>query len=589
MHQSPSRPPRLRSPITSVAVAALLVVAMGVSACGQPATAPLRPTAVGVFPGDGTAGVLWGTPNDDADITSYSVTASPGHSQCSSHVKSQCTLTGLTNGQSYLISVRSVGDGGMSKPTTTKYLAGVPWAPGVPYPVAGNTTVTLGWTAPIYSPGAPVTSYQVTSSTRGVCPASSPLCANPTSPVAGKTCTTTSRTCTVTGLTNDTAYTFTVLATNKYGASATSPASTTIVPTIMSGGSPGIVYLGPVNATQELTTGTVLQRDAGISVALPNGRDLWIFGDTSSFSADSTRTQAFIGGSTAAKGRYTVGRTPTALKDVQPASATNLSSAAPSQFIPPPTDAYMPDGSGRLCTQANGASYAARWPTGATLLSNQANVFVTYTDVCVTSGTNFTVEGWGFMVTTLRGSKIKFGPYDVFPPSPKGTPLPDSRAYQSPVVADGKVTLFTSACTALYISCASGSVSVTSIADDPTALVDPANYVAQPAVTDGTQPWKSVNITVASYPSGLRLIEQTSIGGEFTVFSSKSPTGPWHPFLTGTLPGCSTTPKGFCYAFVGHPELGSNSSLIMSYFKPDSVKNVDVGHIELAYVPVPTP
>ncbi len=589
MHPSPSRPPRLRSPITLVAVAALIVVAVGVSACGQPAAVPLRPTAVGAFPGDGTAGIVWGTPKDDADITSYSVTASPGHSRCSSHGKPQCTVTGLTNGHSYLISVRSVGDGGTSKPTTTTINAGVPWPPGVPSGVAGDTTATLVWPAPFFSGGAAVTSYQVTSSTRGACPASSPLCTTPTSHTGAATCTTTSLTCTVTGLTNDTAYTFTVVATNKYGASATSATSATITPTTMSGGSPGIVYLGPVNANQESTTGTVLQRDAGISVALPNGRDLWIFGDTSSFSADSNQTHAFIGGSTAAKGRYVAGRTPTALKDVHPASTTGSSSTAPSQFIPTPTDTYMPDGSGRPCTPANGAVYAARWPTGAVLLSNQVNMFVTYTDVCVTSGTNFTVEGWGFMVTTLKGSKIKFGPYDVFPPSAKGTPLPDSRAYQSPVVADGKVTMFTSACTSLYVACASGSVSVTSIADDPKALVDPANYVSQPATTDGTQPWKPVNISVASYPGGLRLIEQTSIGGEFTVFSSKSPTGPWHPFLTGTLPGCSTTPKGFCYAFVGHPELGSNSSLIMSYFKPDSAKNIDVGHVDLAYVPVPAP
>ena len=56
--------------------------------------------------------------------------------------------------------------------------------------------------------------------------------------------------------------------------------------------------------------------------------------------------------------------------------------------------------------------------------------------------------------------------------------------------------------------------------------------VAVAATTDGTQPWKPVNISVASYPGGLRLIEQTSIGGEFTVFSSKSPTGPWPAGMT---------------------------------------------------------
>ena len=94
-------------------------------------------------------------------------------------------------------------------------------------------------------------------------------------------------------------------------------------------------------------------------------------------------------------------------------------------------------------------------------------------------------------------------------------------------------------------------------------------------------------MTVAAYPSGLRLIEQTSIGGTFVVYSSASPTGPWQPLTSGVLPGCSTTPRGFCYAFVGHPELGSNTSLILSFFKPDSPENANVGHVDLAAVPVP--
>jgi len=392
----------------------------------------------------------------------------------------------------------------------------------------------------------------------------------------------------VSGLTNGKSYAFIVVAHNQFGDSYPSDPSALVTPDTMAGGTPGIQYLGPVNASQESTAGTVLQRDAGISVALPGGRDLWIFGDTSSFSANATETHAFIGGSTAARGKYVAGRTPTALKDVHPAVTTSASAAAPpSQFIPTPTNTYMPDGSGRPCTKENGAVYSARWPTGAALLADQINLFVTCSDVCVTSATNFTVEGWGFMVTTVRGSKIKFGPYDVFPPSPKGTPISEDRVYQSPVVANGQVTMFTSNCTSLYVACASGSVSVTSVADNPLALANPASYVSTPAVTDGSQPWKPVNVSVASYPSGLRLIEQTSIGGEFTVFSSKSPTGPWQPILTGTLPGCSTTPKGFCYAFVGHPELGSNSSLIMSYFKPDSPNNANVGHVNLAYVPLP--
>jgi hypothetical protein len=342
-----------------------------------------------------------------------------------------------------------------------------------------------------------------------------------------------------------------------------------------------------VNANQETTTGTVLQRDAGISVALPNGRDLWIFGDTSSFSADSSASSAFIGGSTAAKGRYVPGNTPTALKDIQPAGTGASTSRAPAQFIPTPSDTYMPDGIGRACTPANGAVYTARWPTGAAVLDVPNELLVTYTDVCVTSATNFTVEGWGWMITSLKSTRIKTGPIDVFPPSPTGAALDPARAYQSPIVSDGHLTLFTSVCTKLFVSCAAGAVTATTLSDNPLAMAVPAAYVGTPAVTDGTVAWAPVNVSVAAYPSGLRLIEQTSIGGTFLIFQSTSPTGPWKPFVSGTLPGCSTTPRGFCYAFVGHPELGSDTSLIMSYFKPDSPENANVGHVDLASVPLP--
>jgi hypothetical protein len=98
-----------------------------------------------------------------------------------------------------------------------------------------------------------------------------------------------------------------------------------------------------------------------------------------------------------------------------------------------------------------------------------------------------------------------------------------------------------------------------------------------------------VDASVSAFPSDLRLIEQTSTGGTFAVFSSTSPVGPWHALSTGTLPGCSTTPKGFCSAFVGHPELATDSSLVVSYFKPDSPNNADVGHVVVALVPLPTP
>lgn len=566
MQPSPPRSPRRRAP-GALILLVLAVVATGLAACGQSAAPPPKPSAAFALPGNGTAAVTWAAPDRQAAVTSTIVTARPGGRSCSATRATTCTIAGLTNGSAYTIAVQSVGPGGRSAAYTFPYRSGVPWPPSAVTGAPGDSSATVTWKAPYFS-ASPVTSYTV---------ASYP---------AGGTCTSSTTTCTVTGLKNDASYAFVVTATNAFGTSAASTGSPSVTPSNTAGGSVGIVYLGPVNANQETTTGTTLQRDAGISVALPNGRDLWIFGDTSSFSAASGQSNAFIGGSTAAKGRYTPGETPNALKDIKPAgSGAGIGTAPPAQFIPTPTDTYMPDGSGQACTPANGAVYTARWPTGAALLDTQT-LFVSYTDVCVTSATSFTVEGWGFMTYAWRSSRIRSQPFDVFPPAASGAELPAERAYQSPIVANGKLTLFTSQCTSLYIACTAGTVSATTLSSNVLVLAIPANYVSQPAVTDGTTPWMPVNVSVAAYPTGLRLIEQTSIGGTFLVFSSSGPTGPWHPFYSGTLPGCSTTPKGFCYAFVGHPELGSNTSLLVSYFKPDSPENANIGHVDLALVPL---
>jgi hypothetical protein len=563
MQPSPSASPRYRR--TGALALCALVVAGTLAACGQSAAPPDRPTAVGAVPGNGSALVSWSAPAATSGPVSYLVTALPGGHSCRTSTET-CAVAGLANGTVYQLSVRTVGSGGTSAPAAAPAVR-----PGTPLPptkvegTPGDSTVTVTWNPPAADGGPPVTAYLVTSTPYG------------------RTCIAVTPSCIVTSLVNNTAYTFDVIALNAVGRSAPSAPGPQIVPTTLSGGSAGITYLGPLNASQESTSGTILQRDAGISVPLPNGKDLWIFGDTSSFVATASQATAFVGGSTAAKGSYVPGRALNVLKDIQPAG-TLAGTSAPSQFIPTPTDTYMPDESGRPCTAANGAVYSARWPTGAAMFENQQQLLVTYTDVCVTSPTAFTVEGWGFMTYTWRLGKIKTQPFDVFPPATNGAPLPADRSYQSPQIILGNVAFYTSMCTSLYVACTTGTVSVTTVPENILALASPSSYVATPAFTDGATQWTPVNVSVAGYGTGLRLIEQTSIGGTFVIFTSGSFAGPWHAVYSGTLPGCSTTPKGFCYAFVGHPELGVLSPMIMSYFKPDSPENANVGHVDLAAV-----
>ena len=101
------------------------------------------------------------------------------------------------------------------------YILAAPNAPGTPTAVAGNGAADVSWTAPVG--GEAPASYTVTSSPGGLtCTATAPA-----------------TTCNVAGLTNGTAYTFTVVATNTGGNSSPSSASNSVSPVITVSGAPG--------------------------------------------------------------------------------------------------------------------------------------------------------------------------------------------------------------------------------------------------------------------------------------------------------------------------------------------------------------
>jgi hypothetical protein len=426
--------------------------------------------------------------------------------------------------------------------------------------------VSVNWTAPP-SDGSAITAYAVTA-------------------LPGrKTCVTNGTTaCTVFGLTNDNAYVVSVVAINARGTSSQSFVAASVTPQSSAGGSADVSYLGPVLAEGESPT-AVLQRDAGLSVTLPNGRDLWIFGDTGEFAdASGWTSSGFVSGSTAAKAHDKKGEIPASLRNIG-ARGVVRSDGRPTQFLPSPTNVYLPDGSRKLCTASNGGIYSARWPTGAALLPDEKDILVSFVDVCVQSPTNYSVEGWGFMEYAWRIDRIRVEPVDVFPPTMSGSKISPVDTLGSPLISNGSVTFFSSACTRLSIICSTGNVYSATVADTMSALQDPQSYVPHPIQLNDPVGWQPMGIAVSSYPNeGLKLVEQTSIGGTFEVLSAPGTDGPWTPEVSGTLPGCSTPPHGFCYTFVGHPELSNPSQLVISYFKPDAGPDVAEGHLVLASV-----
>jgi hypothetical protein len=86
-----------------------------------------------VATGSGSAAVSWSAPVSDggSPITSYTVTASHGGQTCTTTGASSCTVTGLTNGRSYVIHVRAstaAGSGHASAPVRASLLPMVSFA-----------------------------------------------------------------------------------------------------------------------------------------------------------------------------------------------------------------------------------------------------------------------------------------------------------------------------------------------------------------------------------------------------------------------------------------------------------------------------
>ncbi len=203
---------------------------------GQPTTpvVPAAPTGVTATAGNGQATVSWTAPSDgNSPITSYTVTPYVGSTAQTPTVingsppATSATVGGLTNGTAYTFTVtatNAVGTGPASAASNAVTPA-APTAPAAPASVtaaAGNGSATVTWTAPANG-GSAISSYTVT-------PYIGATAQTPTTVTGSPPATT----ATIGGLTNGTAYTFTVTATNAVGTSPASAASNAVTPSAAS-------------------------------------------------------------------------------------------------------------------------------------------------------------------------------------------------------------------------------------------------------------------------------------------------------------------------------------------------------------------
>lgn len=191
--------------------------------------APSTPTAPTATRGDGQVALTWTAPaNGGSAITDYEIdyssdsgttwsTFSDGLSATAS-----ATVTGLTNGTSYVFRIRAVNSAGTSSSSagsSSVIPAAVPAAPTNVVGNLGNAQAAISWTAPSTNNGSVITDYTIQYSSNGGTSWSTFTHAASAATSA-----------TVTGLTNGTSYTFKVAAVNGVGTSAYSSVSAAIIP-----------------------------------------------------------------------------------------------------------------------------------------------------------------------------------------------------------------------------------------------------------------------------------------------------------------------------------------------------------------------
>jgi hypothetical protein len=351
-------------------------------------------------------------------------------------------------------------------------------------------------------------------------------------------------------------------------------------------GTLAVAELGRPLSTADTSTNPI-SRDAGQSAAYSSTQSLWLFGDTV-----QRNGPAFLPGTTAAAGPYTRGQVPTALQELPtPPAAPSPGRTSPAPFLPFPQGLQTPDNPPVPCGQNQ--SYAASWPSGLARVPGTSRVLIVYAQICV--AINRTWPTGRLTLTEYDPATNSFtSTATPFVANPLSAGLPFTRILSSPVFGgDGFLYLFTADRDAR-------KVLVARVAANASAWGSAANYRwwGQPAggapqwttnesaaisIISGVVPW---GVQVADYTGQgshkLAMIVQTEFGtGDFRVFEASSPTGPWTAGSAGRVP--DTCVGGFgCYAFVGHAELTTPDTFVLSWYSPGDRSGF--GHIRLGTI-----
>ena len=198
------------------------------SVASVPGLIPAQPAAPSVTSiGNGTATIQWGAPVSVPAITGYTITiynltATTSTTTSAAAGETSKAIGSLTNGSSYSFTIMAVNNIGPSIESVASDIT-IPYTvPGAPTSVSAtpeSLRALVTWTKPANNNGRAVSSYTITALQNGN-PVLTPVVINGEDNTGGY----------VFGLSNSTAYTFTVKATNLAGDSSASSASEPVTP-----------------------------------------------------------------------------------------------------------------------------------------------------------------------------------------------------------------------------------------------------------------------------------------------------------------------------------------------------------------------
>ena len=197
------------------------------------------PTAVAAKPGNASAVVTWLAPAGDGAVTGYTITPYVGGTaqtpKTFASTATTQTFTGLTNGVTYTFDVAATHASGTGprSPASGPVLVGSPQAPVFQSATPRNASAQVQWWPPANN-GSAITGYVVTPYIG--------LAAQPQQTFNGP-----ANSVLVTGLTNGTAYTFTISARNGVGLGPASNPTAAVTPAAAAPGSPSSVSARPGN------------------------------------------------------------------------------------------------------------------------------------------------------------------------------------------------------------------------------------------------------------------------------------------------------------------------------------------------------